>query len=142
MKRMMVFLLCISIVVVAHAAPSRNQYAACKQGAKSYAFVAIVFGNMVTQMINTSNRNTKARSNWVEAIRQLKEEKEAEEFDKLRQAEAELVRRGEDYQSAMEWRLYMETAWLAAFNLGVSSPGKSELYYKNTIEDQCISGKF
>lgn len=141
MKRMMVFLLCISIVMVAHAAPSRNQYAACKQGAKDYAHVAVFFSDTVNKMTQSTKPNTKNRNEWIQAIKNVKEELEVKEFDKLRQVEAEIVRRGEDYQSAVEWRVWMESTWLIAFNLGVSRPGKSELYYKNAIEDQCLSGK-
>lgn len=125
----------------AYAAPSRNRYAACKQGADDYAGVAVAFSNMVNQMADHSKPNTNKRKELIQAIKEVKEDLEAKEFDKLRQIESELVRRGEDYLTAGEWRLTMETTWLLAFNLGISTPGKTDLCYKNVIEDKCLYGK-
>ena len=136
--RKFLVLLSLCIAAGAFAAPSRNQYAACKQGANNYAPVAVGFSNMVTEMLRTTNPKTKARNQWIEAIGQVKEEQEAKESEKLRQVEARLVREGEDYLTAGAWRLFMESAWLIAFNLGTSDPGKSEVYYKNAIEDRCL----
>lgn len=140
MKKFLV-LLSLFVAMSAIAAPSRNRYAACKQGADTYAGVAVAFSNMVIQMADNSKQNTKKRNEWIQAIKEIKEEQEAKTFNRLRQVETELVRGGEDYLTAGEWRLTMETAWLIAFNLGTSAPGKSELHYKNAIEDRCLSGR-